>query len=221
MFYVLYDDTGKITSTIMTDEALNLTESYLVFDADATQVSSMLANCWGRIKVDTVAQELTFDQSVDKDYIIQEVLGGLIIPTLVPTKRNISILEKQVDFLVKVVLGLVDNAVDQTYVDALRQVDQHSSLTGRDIPELLDTVVEGKSYLRRIINFLRGRELVHAPNKEAAGTRWLWYLNDNKDLLTTHQLNGLLAFLLETTPESTGSELRALVDAIAQEMSQP
>jgi hypothetical protein len=221
MFYVLYDDTGNITSTIMTDEVLELTESHLVFDADEVQVSSMLANCWGRIKVDTVTEQLTFDQSVDKDYLIQEVLGGLIIPTLLPTKRNISILEKQVDFLIKVVLGLIDNAVDQTHVDALRQVDQHSSLNGRTLANVLDTVVEGKAYLRQIVNMLRDREAVYAPNKASAKTRWLWYLNDNKELLATHELNGLLSFLLETTREITSNELKTQVDGIAQQMSQP
>jgi hypothetical protein len=61
---------------------------------------------------------------------------------------------------------------------------------------------------------------VHAPNKTPARNRWLWHLNDNKDLLATHQLNGLLSFLLETTPESIGNELKSLADEIAQEMSQ-
>ncbi len=220
MLYVLYDPGGKITSTIMSEETLNPAEPYLVFDTDAVQVSSILSNCWGSIKVDTTAKALTFDQGVDKDYIIQEVLGGLIVSSLLPAKQNISILEKQVDFLIKVVLGQIDQNVDQAYVDALRQLDQHSSLAGRDMTELLDTIVEGKSYLRKIVDLLRGREAVHAPNRAPARTRWLWYLNDNKDLLATHQLNGLLAFLLETTPESIGNELKSLADEIAQEMSQ-
>ncbi len=220
MLYVIYDDTGKITSTIMTDEVLSLTDTYLVFDLNAAQVSSMLSNCWGRINVDTVTQQLTFDQSIDKDYIIQEVLGALIIPTLLPTKRNISLLEKQVDFLIKVILGLVDSNVNQTYVDALRDIDQHSSLTNIPMAELLDTVVEGKAYVRRIVNMLREREATLAPNKAPAHTRWLWYLNDNKDLLATHTLNNMLAFLLETTAESTGDELKTLADDIAQAMSQ-
>jgi hypothetical protein len=221
MLYVFYDPDGKITSTIMSEDNLDIAEPHLVFDADSTSVASMLANCWGSIKVDIANSTLIIDPGVDKDYIIQEAFSSLITSSLLPTKQNISILEKQVDFLIKVVLGLIDQNTDQTYVDALRQVDQHSSLTGRDTTALLDSVVEGKAYLRKILNILRDRETTHAPNKAPAKTRLLWYLNDNKELLAKHQLNNLLSFLLESTPESTGNELKTMADGVAQQMSQP
>jgi hypothetical protein len=143
MLYVFYDTDGKITSTVMSEEALNPAEPHLIFDADAASVASMLANCWGSIKVDTANNTLIINPGADKDYVIQEALNSLIVSSLLPTKQNISILEKQVDFLIKVVLGLIDSNVDQAHVDALRDIDQHSSLTGRDITELLNSVVEG------------------------------------------------------------------------------
>jgi len=147
-----------------------------------------------------------------------KILGGLIVPTLMPTKRNIALLEKQVDILIKVVLGLTNQKVDEEYVDALKKLDRHSSLTGRNMSEILDTVVEGKSYIRKVVNLLRKQEDKYTVKKQPARIRWKRYLSDNKNVLKTHQLNGLLSFLLGTTPESTGKELRQLAESAAQEL---
>ena len=218
MFYVLYNNTGKITSTIMTDEKLKLVEPHLIFDEDEKRISSILSNCWEKIKVDTTEKKLIVAKSADRDYFVQEVLGGLIVPTLIPTKRNIALLEKQVDFLVKVVLGMIDENVDPELVQGLRKIDKYSSLTGRVVKDVLETVVEGKKYLRKIVAILRGQEDKYTTKKSKPRIRWKRHIHDNKGTLAKHQLHGLLSFLLESTPEETGKELRELAEKVPNEL---